>query len=144
MKRPTELTITAWARLLRAHETALSTVETALKEADLPPLSWYDVLLELERVGDEGIRPYELQDKLLLPQYGLSRLLTRIEKAGYLERLSSEEDGRGQLVFITPSGRSVRARMWSVYAPAIEGAVGKKLTCVQAKSLSNLLGKLIA
>ena len=128
---------------MRARETALLIVESALKEADLPPLGWYDVLLELERAGDEGSRPYELQDKLLLPQYGLSRLLSRIEKAGYVERISSEEDGRGQLVLITPLGRSVRARMWSIYAPAIERAIGKKLSSAQAKSLSNLLEKLI-
>ena len=143
MTKPTKLTTTAWTRLLRARETALSIVESALKEADLPPLGWYDVLLELERAGDEGSRPYELQDKLLLPQYGLSRLLSRIEKAGYVGRISSKEDGRGQLVLITPLGRSVRARMWSIYAPAIERAIGKKLSSAQAKSLSNLLEKLI-
>ena len=144
MTKPTKLTTTAWARLLRARESTLSIVEAALKEADLPALSWYDVLLELDRAGAEGIRPYELQEQLLLPQYGLSRLLARIEKAGYLERLASTEDGRGQRVFITPLGQSIRARMWSVYAPAVERAVGEKLTATQAKTLSNLLAKLIA
>ena len=58
MAKPTDTTIEVWAQLLRAHGAALSTVESALKEAGLPPLAWYEVLLELKRVGNHGIRPF--------------------------------------------------------------------------------------
>lgn len=143
MAFPTDITIEVFARLMRAHRTALSTVESALNEAGLPPLAWYDVLLEVERVGPDGIRPFELQNELLLPQYGISRLLNRIEKAGYLERLSCEEDGRGQRLIITQSGRKIRKGMWIVYGKAIERAVGSKLASSQAAELSRLLKRLI-
>jgi DNA-binding MarR family transcriptional regulator len=36
-----------------------------------------------------------------LAQYNLSRLIERIERAGYLERRACEDDGRGQLIVIT-------------------------------------------
>jgi len=77
---------TAWARLLRAQTHLLGVVERELKQAGLPPLGWYDVLLELSRPGCDGLRPVELEKLLLLAQYNLSRLLDRLEKAGLVER----------------------------------------------------------
>jgi len=118
-------------------------VEGALKEAGLPPLAWYDVLLELERAGKDGIRPFELQNELLLPQYGISRLLDRIGNAGYLERFSCEDDGRGQRLVVTRSGKKMRRQMWSVYSKAIEQAVGGKLAAKEVETLSGLLERLI-
>jgi len=139
---PSETVIRAWARLVRAQRIALSKVEAALKQAGFPQLSWYDVLLELERADGKGMRPFELERRLLLPQYGLSRLLERIERARYIERRPCDEDGRGQLVAITEAGRSVRRRMWPVYAAAIQSAVGDHLVAREAKQLADLLGKL--
>jgi len=140
---PSEDVTLAWARLLRAHNVALSTVEGALKDADLPPLAWYDALLEIERSGEEGIRPYELERRLLLPQYGLSRLLDRIEAAGYLDRQPCPDDGRGQVLVITASGKKMRKEIWPIYRIAIAKAVGSRLTIGEAKSLAGLLGKLV-
>ena len=46
-----------------------------------PPLAWYDALLEIEKAGPDGLRPFELRKLLLLPQYGTSRLLDRMVTA---------------------------------------------------------------
>lgn len=143
MAKPSDATVQAWARLIRAHRTARSSVEQALKKAGFPPLIWYDVLLELERAQDKGLRPFELERELLLPQYGVSRLIERIEKAGHLKREACEDDGRGQRLVITAAGKALRRRMWPVYGRAIEEAVGAKLTSTQAKTLSELLARLI-
>lgn len=143
MTLPADGTVTAWARLLRASNRALSTAEDALKKAGLPPLAWYDVLLELERAGRSGIRARELQQELLLPQYGISRLLARLEDTGYLERRACADDGRGQQIVITPLGRKMRRRMWPIYGAAIEDAVGSKLTEREIERLSHMLRKLI-
>lgn len=142
MTKPTDNTINAWVGLVRAHTRALSTIEAALKQAGLPVLEWYDVLLELERAEDQGIRPFELQNALLLPQYGISRLVDRLEKAGHLKRASSTDDGRGQLLFITATGKDVRRQMWSVYAAAIEEGIGSKLSPMEAETLAHLLSRL--
>jgi len=143
MTKPSAATIQAWTGLIRAQKGALHTVETALKQNDLPPLIWYDVLFELEGAGNNGLRPYELERQLLLPQYGVSRVVERIENSGYLKRETCEEDGRGQRLKITPAGKTLRRRMWSIYGPAIEDAIGENLTPKQATTLSGLLEKLI-
>ncbi len=89
------------------------------------------------------MRPFELERALLLAQYNLSRLIDRIERAGYVERRACEEDGRGQLIAITERGKAIRRKMWPVYAKAIETAVGPHLSAKQAESLDGLLGLLI-
>ncbi|NQV84050.1 MAG: winged helix-turn-helix transcriptional regulator [Rhodospirillales bacterium] len=124
-------------------EPDLKSLQSISDKAGLPPLSWYDALLELDRVGEGGMRPFELERHLLLAQYSLSRLLDRIETAGYVVRQVCEEDGRGQVVAITSSGKAIRLRMWPVYAAAIQKAVGHHITEGEAITLSGLLGKLI-
>jgi DNA-binding MarR family transcriptional regulator len=137
-----EEAMTAWARLVRAEQTVLGRIEAALKAAGLPPLSWYDVLLELSRAEDGRLRPLELERRTLLAQYNASRLIDRMEKAGLVERLPHPEDGRGQLVTITTEGRALQKRMWKVYGPAIATQVGDKLSRAEASELARLLKKL--
>jgi DNA-binding MarR family transcriptional regulator len=141
--KPSETVIRAWARLMKAKQLALASIERELKAAGLPPLVWYDVLLEVERAGSEGLRPFELERAMLLAQYNLSRLIDRIERAGLMERRACEDDGRGQLVAITERGKAIRRRMWPIYARAIEAAVGRHLSAKQAEALDGLLGLLI-
>jgi DNA-binding MarR family transcriptional regulator len=141
--KPSETVVRVWARLAKGQQRALASIEGDLKAAGLPPLAWYDVLLELERTGDDGLRPFELQRAMLLEQYNLSRLIDRIEQAGYVERRACAEDGRGQLVAITDRGKTIRRKMWPVYARAIQSAIGEHLSGAQAETLDALLGRLI-
>ncbi|WP_395022788.1 MarR family winged helix-turn-helix transcriptional regulator [Dongia sp.] len=141
---PSDAAVTAWARLVRAGQSVLEKIEAELKAADLPPLSWYDVLLELSRTADGRLRPLELEQRTLLAQYNASRLIDRMVKAGLVERLPHPEDGRGQLVVITAEGRAMQKRVWKVYGPAIERHVGAKLRPAEAVELARLLQKLIA
>jgi DNA-binding MarR family transcriptional regulator len=140
---PSKTTVGAWALLLKAQRKALASVENALESAGLPPLGWYDALLELERAGERGLRPFELEREMLLTQYNVSRLIDRISKAGYVERLACEDDGRGQLVVITAEGKDIRRRMWTVYGPAIQVALGSHLSEREIEKLLTLLGKLV-
>jgi DNA-binding MarR family transcriptional regulator len=141
-EQPSEAVVRAWARLAKAQRKALTSIEEALSAAKLPPLAWYDVLLELERAGG-SLRPFEVEREMLLAQYNLSRLIDRLEKAGYVERRSCEADRRGQVIAITSAGKNVRRRMWSVYGPAIQAAVGAHLSPKQIETLAVLLGALI-
>jgi DNA-binding MarR family transcriptional regulator len=139
---PSETVVRAWARLTKAQQRALDSIERALKAAKLPPLAWYDVLLELERAGG-SLRPFELEREMLLAQYSLSRLIDRMEEAGYVERRALKEDRRGQAIVITAAGKTLRRRMWSIYGPAIQAAIGDHLSPKQIDTLSALLGALI-
>ncbi|SDZ12973.1 transcriptional regulator, MarR family [Jannaschia faecimaris] len=142
MVKPDDQTTSAWISLARAYDSTYSAIEEALKGNRLPPLTWYDVLLELERADPNGLRPFELQESLLLPQYGISRLISRIEKEGYLQTIDCEDDKRGKQLKITESGKEIRMLMWRVYGDILQKVIGERLTSDQASQLSKLLGEL--
>ena len=71
----------AWVRLVRARHAVVSAVEADGKAAGVLSIEWYDVLWDLER-HEEGVRPFELEQRLLFAQYNLSRLIDRMVEAG--------------------------------------------------------------
>lgn len=143
-RKPSEPVTRAWTRLMRAQQTVLGAIERDLRAEGLPPLAWYDVLLELSRAPQGRLRPFKIERETLLAQYNLSRLLDRLTREGLVAREAHEEDGRGQWVAITPAGRALQARMWKVYAHSIKQHVGTKLDDKAAARLADLLGRLIA
>lgn len=142
MTIPSDVTVQTWIQLARAFGAAMSSIEKALQDNALPPLSWYDVLLELERIEGAGLRQFELENALLLKQYSVSRLVEKIEKDGCLRRVATKEDGRGKRLLITKKGKELRQKMWLIYGPKIEDVIGKKMSQAQCKELGTLLGKL--
>ncbi|WP_132564968.1 MarR family winged helix-turn-helix transcriptional regulator [Rhizobium sullae] len=132
----------AWVRLMRAQRLVLMAIEQDLKAAGFPPLGWYDVLLELTRAKDGKLRPYEIEQRTLLAQHNLSRLIDRMEKEGFVQREMFHEDGRGRWVTVTEAGRAMQARMWTVYASALQRHLGAKLDDVHANQLADLLAAL--
>ena len=143
MKPPSDAVVEAWIALTRAQQVALLKVERAFREAKLPPHAWYDALWELDRAGPAGLRPFEIEQRVLIAQSNISRLIDRLQEQGYVERQPCEEDLRGQKIVITPAGRDLRKRMWPVYARAISEAVGQRLSEREAAILANLLTKLV-
>jgi DNA-binding MarR family transcriptional regulator len=139
---PSEAAVTAWIRLVRSSRLVLGAVEADLRKAGFPPLAWYDVLLELRRASGP-LRPLEIEDRLLIAQHNVSRLIDRLEAGGYVERQPCEEDGRGQVVALTPAGRDLLKKMWPSYRAAIQRHVGAKLPADQAARLAQLLGQLL-
>ena len=137
-----DLDVAAWARLVRVSQNLLMQVEADLKSAGFPSLSCYDALLELKRAGAGGLRPFQLQEQMLLAQYNVSRLTDRFVKSGYAERLRSTEDGRGQVLKITKTGRVLLRQMWPTYRAAIQDHFAGKLDAKDVKEVSRILEKL--
>ncbi|MBW9052074.1 MarR family winged helix-turn-helix transcriptional regulator [Rhizobium mesosinicum] len=140
---PNEAAVAAWTRLMRARERLLGLIEADLKTAGMPPLAWYDVLWELARSQSGRLRPYELEERTLLAQYNLSRLIDRLEKEGLVAREVFAEDGRGRWVVITDAGRQLRERMWNVYGKAIKTHIGDKLAEGEARTIAGLLDRFL-
>ena len=137
---PSKQTEKAWISLIRVQQVLLTKVERSLKAANLPPLSWYDVLLELSHDSDAGLRQYEIGDRVLLNKHNLSRLIDRLEQEGLLKRQICETDGRGNVIKITKKGMQLKSEMWRVYAKAIQELMGEPLTVSQTRSLVEIMG----
>ena len=141
---PSSTVIRAWTRLARAQQLAQGAIERRLKSAGLPPLAWHDALAELERAGEAGLRPFELERELLLSQCNLSRLVDRLESKRYVERRGCRDDGRGHVIAITAAGRAIRRRMWTIYGGTIHSVMGAHLSSGQAAALDTVLATVIA
>ena len=111
---------TAWMGLVKSHQYLIEKVENELKINGFPPLSWYDVLLELDKAPEGSLRLNDLGRKVLLDKYNVTRLIDRLEKEGLVSRDACQVDGRGIFACITPEGRNLRKRMWPVYFNVIK------------------------
>jgi DNA-binding MarR family transcriptional regulator len=124
--------LSAWRALLNAHARVTARVESALAEAGLPPLSWYDVLWPLHRAPGRRLRVGALAEQVTLSRTGLTRLLDRVERDGLIARQPAPEDRRGSYVVITAAGSAVLRKMWPVYERALDDAFAARLRSPRA------------
>ena len=143
MAKPSKSAVEAWIALNRAQRYVFEAIEAELKSAGLPPLAWYDVLLELRREGGGRLRQGDLERKMLFPQYSISRLVDRLEREKLVRRERCEDDGRVYWVAISDKGLALRQRMWPVYAAAIQRHLGEKLSEDDAAQIAEALRKLV-
>ena len=101
------------------------------------------ILLELSRDSDIGLRQYEIVERVLLSKHNLSRLIDRLESEGLVKRQNCDDDGRGNIVKITKKGLQLKLEMWSVYAKAIQQLIAKPLTTTQVKNLTEIMNALL-
>lgn len=140
--QPTEETVAAWVQLMRTHDALMARVEEDLKQAGVPPLEWYDVLLELDRSEQGWLRQSDVNARVPIAQYNLSRLVDRLVREGLVERRQCPFDGRNNVLVITEAGRKLRRDMWVPYAASLKAHLGDRLEPVEAVLLTRLLGKL--
>jgi len=140
--KPAEVEVRAWARLVRASQNVIGAIEADLKNAGMPSLHWYDVLLELDGAPGGALRPSEVSERTLFERYSVTRLVDRMEKKGLVERIPCPEDARGAIIQITEKGRKLRREMWPVYSTAIKKRFASRLDDGDAEQLAVLLAKL--
>lgn len=133
--------ISAWRGLITANALVLEKIERALAEAGMPPLGWYDVLLELSGASGGRLRMHELARAVVLSRSGLTRLVDRLEKAGLLVREPDPADRRGSYAAITTEGKSMLRRMWPVYAAGIAEHFGRHLSDEEARIVADALNR---
>jgi len=129
----------AWAVLLTAHATLIGKIETALAQAELPPIDWYDVLWELEKAEGGKLRMHELARRIMLSRSNLTRLADRLEDAKLIEREDTPHDRRGYHCVITRAGLAMRKKMWPVYKAEIERLVSRHITVEEARTIGDAL-----
>lgn len=115
---PTPLETDIWVAMNRTTRLIQSEISSALKDAGLPPLKWYDLLWSLERHGGR-LRPYELTQDVIFEQSNLSHLTKRLANEGLIEIVGLDSDRRGKNLQITEKGKDLRNRMWKIYGPLL-------------------------
>jgi DNA-binding MarR family transcriptional regulator len=108
------------------------------------PLAWFEVLLRLRLAPDGHLKMSEIADATVHSTGGTTRLIDRIEVAGYVRRASCPGDRRAVHVAITPTGDAKLDEALSVHVAHLDGHVGARLTAAERATLTELLTKLNA
>ena len=95
----------AWRGLLHVYAQLSKALDAQLVAEHGLPLTSYEVLMYLSDADGGRMRMNELADTVLLSRSGLTRLVDRLEREGYLERCSCAHDARGAFAVLTPAGR---------------------------------------
>jgi DNA-binding MarR family transcriptional regulator len=136
--------VAAWRGLLVAHSRLVPEVEGDLRAAGQVPLSWYDVLLELNAAPGRKLRMSELGQRAVLSRTRVSRVVDELVAAGLTERQPDEADGRSSFAVLTAAGQHALRKAWPVYREAIHHRLGARLTPEQCRELAALLDLAVA
>src|SRR5688572_4870948 len=93
--KPTSQQLKTWRLFITVHAKIVTQIDKSLEDAGLIPLNWYDVLIELYEAPERRLRMSDLAERVLLTRSGLTRLVDRLEKEGYLKREIDPQDRRG-------------------------------------------------
>ena len=134
----------AWRAFLTAHTRLVERIDGRLAEAGVLPLDWYDVLLSLEEAEGNRLRMGDLAQSVLLSRSGLTRLVDRIEAAGYLRREASPSDRRVAFAVLTEAGLEARWRTWPLYSESIADLFGRHLSDEEVRMFQEVLSRILA
>lgn len=137
----TRLANEAWEAMFRAQATLAREFELAGEWGDARPRE-YGVLYALAGEPD-GLRITDLIDDALLTQAGVSRLVSRLEKRGLVERRLDPDDGRATRIALTADGREAQRRMGRAHARHVMRAMTRALDPEQLRTLRALAGALV-
>jgi DNA-binding MarR family transcriptional regulator len=103
-----------------AHEAVVSILRTAallqrqlalVVERGGVSLQQYNVLRILRGAGEEGLPTLAIRDRMIEEAAGITRLLDKLERGGYVVRERCTPDRRQVLCRITPAGTAVLAKL---------------------------------
>src|SRR3954466_9168155 len=138
-----ELELDAWRGFLRTHATLVHELDEELTARHGLPLSSYDVLVQLDEAPDGMLRMSGLADAVLLSRSGLSRLVTRLEKQGLLEREGGGRDAPGAFAAITDEGRARLAEARTTHRAGVRKRFLDKLGEREQRQLSRAWSRLL-
>lgn len=111
--------IDAWSAFLRAHAAVVPRVDADLRAQTGLPLTWYDVLLELNAAPQRRLRMQDLAAVVVLSRTRISRVVAELEAAALVQRQPNPDDGRSAYAALTDEGRTTLRRAAPIYLAAI-------------------------
>ncbi len=114
----TDERITLMGLLVETHARLTRVLGAEMETASGLPLTWFDVMVRIRRTPEGFLTMSRLAGEVSLTTGGITRLVDRIEEAGYLARRTCATDRRSVHVTLTPSGE---AKLTEAVAAHLEG-----------------------
>lgn len=104
-RRDDDALASEWHQLMGRYQRLMCALDRELGAAHDLSASEFEVLQQLDQAEDCSLRMAVLAESAHLSQSALSRLVSRLEGDGLVERRSCEQDRRSLFVALTPDGR---------------------------------------
>ncbi len=127
--------------LIRFETELWNAVETRLRAEHDLTLSWFEPMQVVERT--ENCRVHDIATALSITVGGTSKLVDRIENAGFCRRRANPGDRRSSIIELTTAGR----RLLTKATDTFNDELGRRFGAVSPRALSQLestLGRLRA
>lgn len=141
---PDDAGVAAWAALLRTHAAVLRELERDLERAQGMPLTWYDVLLELNSAPERRLRMQDLGERAVVSRSRVSRIVDELARAGLVVREQDPADRRGSWAVLTPAGRERLRAAAPGYLDGIAKHFADHLTQEERDTIAAALQRVLA
>jgi DNA-binding MarR family transcriptional regulator len=131
----------AWRGVLFTNARVLQAVEPELIKHSGFSLTFLDVLSRLYDAPDHRLRMQELSEQALFTRSGMTRLVDRVEKEGYVRRERVPGDRRGVFVILTPEGERTLVGAMARHRADVERAFGSRLASREHRAVADALEK---
>jgi DNA-binding MarR family transcriptional regulator len=142
MSNDTRLANEAWESMFRAQVALLRSFgnDDVWEEVSQ---NEYDVLYTLAK-SENGLSMVEINRGILMTQAGVSRLVSRLEVRGLVERCVDERDRRITRMILTPEGIRVQKVAGRRHAAAVASTMTRALSAEQLVQLRDLSRQIMA
>ena len=136
--------VAAWSALLRVHAAVVPVLDRELQAACGLPLTWYDVLLELNAAPDRRLSMGELGRAAVVSRSRVSRVVDELVAGGLVAREANPDDRRSAFAVITDAGRGRLRDAAPVYLAGIERHFTSRMSRSESRSVTTALEKVLA
>lgn len=133
-----------WGALLKVHAALVPRLDRELQEAHGLPLTWYDVLLELNTAPKRRLTMGQLGSVAAVSRTRVSRVVDELVRAGLVAREPNPDDGRSAFAALTPAGRAALRKAAPTYLAAVRREFTDHLTAREAEVLAGAMRKVLA
>jgi DNA-binding MarR family transcriptional regulator len=139
---PHDHRLAAWSAFLRAHARIVRRLEAELQADQDLALTDYDVLVQLAQADERRLRMSELADRLMLSRSGATRLVDRLVAARLVERVTCDDDRRGQWASLTDAGHERLRRASPTHLRGVGEHFLDRLSTDELEGLGRILARL--
>ena len=139
----TEDEFRAWHGCLQFTAAALRALDAALSAGHGISIKEFDVLITLFNAPDGRLRMTELADRVVLTPSGVSHLVTRLARAGMVERIVDDDDRRSYFAALTTAGRRRLREARPTHNEVVRAHLTRRLTAAQLATLGTLWDKVL-
>jgi DNA-binding MarR family transcriptional regulator len=134
----------AWRAFVRALAVAPRVLDADLDAASRLSMAEYHVLVLLSERAGHAMRMNELAAEAILTPSGLTRVVARLSHRGFVERVRSETDGRGQVAELTEAGFEALLAAYPPHLRSVRTRVMRHLRALDLAAFTDAMERIAA